>query len=72
MLALKLYFCHSVKSDCTVGGAEVQKSRLPAARNVTTSRGCELADTHAKRLTNHRRVAVLTNHSRLGYSGGGP
>ena len=34
MFALNRYFRNSGTSRCAVGGAEVQKSRLPATRNV--------------------------------------
>ena len=55
--ALKLYFW--VTSDCAVGGAEGQKSRLPATRDVyLSSLGCEFAHTRAKRSTNRNRVRL--------------
>ena len=39
-----------------MGGAEGQKSRLPATRNVYTSRGCEIVDTRIKSSTNRNSV----------------
>ena len=54
-----------------VGSAEVQKSYLPATRNVYNFSGVGLTDTRTKHSTNRNGVGVLTNHSRFGYSGGG-
>ena len=49
--------CNSVTSDCAVGGAEVQKLRHLATRNVYNFLGGGgFADTPAKRLTNRNRV----------------
>ena len=35
-------------SNCAMGGAEVQKSRLPGTCNVYHSYGCEFADARTK------------------------
>ena len=68
--ALKFYFRNIVTSDCAVGGAEMQKTRLLATRNVYNFSGCSFEDKRTKCPINHN--SGRADQSQQGYWGGGP